>query len=112
MRRFAFGAGFVVLTLPFGGGARQAPHDPWLGEDKLRHFFVSALVQGTAHTVLRANGHDHREAAWTAGAVTLTVGVGKEVWDARRGRIFSWKDLAADGAGGATGAVVMRQVNP
>jgi putative lipoprotein len=112
MRRLAVGAGFVVFVLPFGGAARQAPHDPWLGEDKLRHFFVSAVIQGTAHGVLRANGHDYGEAAWTAGAVTMTVGVGKEMWDARRGRMFSWKDLVADGAGGATGAVVMRQVNP
>lgn len=105
---------FALFVLPFGGGPSQAPpaRDAWFGVDKAKHFAVSAVVQSVGHTVLRANGRDHREAAWTAGALTLVVGVGKEVWDAQQGRIFSWKDLAADGAGGATGAVVMRQVHP
>lgn len=102
----------AIFAIPFGGPPRQAPHDPWFGTDKAKHFVVSAVVQSATHSVLRANHHDYREAAWTAGAVTLTVGVGKEMWDARQGRIFSWKDLAADGAGGVAGAVVMRQVNP
>lgn len=108
--------GFTIMllagSLSFGGPKREPPADRWLGRDKAKHFVVSALLQGTTHAVLRANGRDYREASLTAGAVTLGVGVGKEVWDARRGRVFSWKDLAADAAGGGSGAVVMRQVSP
>jgi putative lipoprotein len=102
----------AFLVIPFGGGPSAPPRDSWFGIDKAKHFAVSAVLQGVGHSVLRANGYGFREAAWTAGAFTVTVGVGKEMWDASQGRIFSWKDLAADGAGGATGAVVMRQVNP
>lgn len=105
--------GLTVLTLPFGGPERQgAPRDAWFGVDKAKHFVVSAVIQSAGHSVLRANGYDYREAAWTAAAITMTVGVSKEMWDARQGRIFSWKDLVADAAGGATGAVIVKQVNP
>ncbi|MHB1297753.1 MAG: DUF2279 domain-containing protein [Gemmatimonadaceae bacterium] len=108
-----FAIAFVFSGLPFGAPQpSQAPRDAWFGIDKAKHFAVSAMIQGVGHSVLRANGHEYREAAWTAGAITLGVGIGKELWDARRGRVFSWKDLAADGAGGITGAVVVRQVNP
>ncbi len=106
-----FAIAFVFSGFPFGGPPQEGPRDAWLGIDKAKHFVVSAVVQGVGHSVLRANGHDHREAAWTAAAFTLSVGVGKEMWDASRGRIFSWKDLAADGAGGVTGAVIVRQVH-
>jgi uncharacterized protein YfiM (DUF2279 family) len=44
--------------------------------------------------------------------VTLTVGVGKELWDRHDGGTFSWKDLAADGAGAGAGAVLIRRFAP
>jgi uncharacterized protein YfiM (DUF2279 family) len=105
-----FGLALVLFSGSFGGPQeRAAPEDRWLARDKALHFAVSAVVQGTTHAVLRANGFAYREAAWTAGATTMVVGVGKEVWDRRAGRVFSWKDLAADAAGGGAGAVVMAQ---
>ena len=42
----------------------------------------------------------------------MTVGAGKELWDRHRGRVLSWKDLGADAAGGAVGAVLIRQLAP
>jgi uncharacterized protein YfiM (DUF2279 family) len=106
-----FGLAFVLFTGSFGGPQERAlPQDRWLARDKALHFAISAVVQGTTHSVLRANGFAYREAAWTAGATTLAVGISKELWDRRAGRIFSWKDLAADGLGGGTGAVLMAQV--
>ena len=106
-----FALAFVLSGLPFGGPPRDAPPDRWFGRDKVKHFVVSAVLQGAGHSVLRANGFEYREAAWTAGFATLTVGVGKELWDRRRGRAFSWRDLSVDALGGGTGAVLVRQVD-
>ncbi len=102
----------VLGSFAFGAPPERPPEDRWLASDKAKHFVVSAVIQSAGHTVLRANGRDYREAAWTAGAITLGVGAGKELWDRSRGGPFSWKDLGADALGGGTGAVVIRQVAP
>jgi len=110
-----FKLGIVILagSFSFGGPARdEPPKDRWFGRDKAYHFAASAVIQSVGHAVLRANGRSYRDAAWTAGAVTLTVGVGKELWDRHDGRYFSLKDLAADATGGGSGAVLMRQLAP
>ncbi len=101
---------FVLGSFQFGSAPEQAPRDPWFGKDKLYHFVGSAVIQSAGHTLGRAAGLDYREAAWTAAGITLTVGVAKEVHDRADGRYFSWRDLTADAAGGATGAVVVRQL--
>lgn len=106
-----FALAFVLSGFPFGGPAREAPADPWFGADKLKHFVVSAAIQSAGHSVLRANGFAYREAAWTAGVMTLSVGVGKELWDRRRRGAFSWRDLSADALGGGAGAIVIRQTD-
>ncbi len=107
-----FGLAIVLWSGSFGGPQeRVVPADRWFARDKALHFAVSAVVQGASHAVYRANGFAYRDAAWTAGATTLAVGVGKELWDRRAGRVFSWRDLAADAAGGATGAVAVRQLD-
>jgi uncharacterized protein YfiM (DUF2279 family) len=59
--------------------------------------------------VLRANGRDYGNASRGAALATVSVGVGKELWDRHRQRDFSFRDLAWDGIGGVTGAIVMRQ---
>jgi uncharacterized protein YfiM (DUF2279 family) len=101
----------VLFTGSFGGPQEHSPvNDRWFARDKALHFGVSLVVQGATHSVLRANGFEYRAAAWTAGATTLAVGVSKELLDRRAGRAFSWKDLAADGVGGGTGAALMAQV--
>jgi putative lipoprotein len=106
--------GLVVLfgSFQFGAPPERAPDgDRWFGRDKAYHFAASAAIQSLAHGVLRSTGRDYRTASGVAGATTLTVGVAKEVYDRADGRSFSWKDLAADAAGGVTGAVVVRQVD-
>ncbi len=99
-------------TLTFGGPKRDEPSDRWFARDKLYHFTVSAAIQSVGHSVLRANGHAYRDAAWTAAGVTLSVGVAKELWDRRTGGAFSLKDLGADAAGTGAGAVLIRQLAP
>lgn len=101
---------FLVFTLATGGAPHAAP-DPWFGRDKLLHFTASALIQGAAHAAFRSRSATYAQASWGAAAVTAGAGVGKELWDRRRNRDFSLRDLAWDGIGGAVGAVIVRQVD-
>ena len=101
----------VAGSLSFGGPPRVPP-DRWFARDKALHFTASALIQSLGHSVLRANGHAYRDAAWTAAGITMSIGVAKELWDRHDGRYISLKDLTADAAGAGTGAVLMRQVAP
>jgi putative lipoprotein len=107
-----FALAFVVVGFPFGGPPERPPEDRWFARDKAMHFATSAVLQSVGYTLLRSNGLERRDAAWTAGAATLSVGVGKELWDQRSGGTFSWKDLAADGAGAGAGAVLIRRFAP
>jgi putative lipoprotein len=108
--------GFTLIllagSLSFGGPRRAPPADRWFAKDKFYHFTASALIQSVGHSVLRANGHAYRDAAWTAAGITLGLGVAKELWDRHDGRYVSWRDLGADAAGTGTGAVLVRQVAP
>jgi putative lipoprotein len=106
-----FGLAFVILTGSFGGPQQHvAQPDRWFARDKALHFAASFVIQAATHSVLRANRIAYRDAALTAGMATLTAGVGKEMWDVRQGKPWSWKDLTADAVGGGAGAVVMAQV--
>ncbi len=105
--------GFVLLfgSVQFGAPPERAPEgDRWFGRDKAYHFAASAAIQSVAHGVLRTS-NDYRTASGVAGLTTLAVGISKEIYDRADGRYFSWRDLAADAAGGVTGAVVVRQVD-
>ena len=86
--------------------ARPAP-DAWLGADKLRHFALSGMVQGTGFGVATAAGMDGRSALVAASVATAVVGLGKEVHDRRRGGRFSARDLAWDALGGALWGVLV-----
>ncbi len=103
-----------VLVVALWGAPPQRPPEPrdsWFGRDKMLHCVVSAAVQGATHAALRAGGADYRLASRTAGVVTLTVGIGKELWDRKHGGDPSLKDLAWDGIGGTLGAVSLRQID-
>ncbi len=102
----------LSLWIPGGGGASAGGGghgDSWLGRDKLEHFFVSAFVQSVSYSVLRTARASREEALVGAAAVTMTVGVGKEVHDLRSGEAFSVRDLVWDAAGaGAATALLSR----
>lgn len=102
---------FALIFTLWTHQAPAVPADRWLGRDKLLHFAASAVVQGASHAVLRSNGAGYGGASRGAALVTLSVGVGKEVWDSRRGGDASWRDLAWDAIGGATAAVAVRQAD-
>jgi uncharacterized protein YfiM (DUF2279 family) len=89
----------------------HSARDPWFGRDKLLHFTASMLIQSTAHTVFRARGATFSQASVGAGLMTATAGIGKELWDMQGHGDASLRDLTWDAIGGASGAVMMRQLD-
>ena len=94
----------LLLVFSLTGGPGRRPADGWLGEDKLKHFFTAAFVQGFGYGALRAAGVPHAASLAGATAGTVAVSVGKEVWDAHGHGTASARDLTWDalGAGAAT----------
>jgi uncharacterized protein YfiM (DUF2279 family) len=85
------------------------PRDSWLGTDKIKHFFMAAFVQSAAFSAARALGASGSSAQVIGGLTTSVAGIGREVYDHRKGRIFSVKDLSWDAAGGVTAAALLRR---
>jgi len=102
---------WALVFVLWGNPALPSDRDPWFGRDKVLHFAASALIQGAAHSVLRASGRAYGAASRGAALTTLTVGIGKELWDRHQKRDFSLRDLAWDGIGGVAGAVAVRQID-
>lgn len=72
-------------------------------EDKRLHFVWSFWLTVAGHLV------------WPPGlavAVSLLLGVGKELWDERYGSGFCWLDLVANALGIALGAAFVRLLPP
>lgn len=102
---------FLAFSLLGGSPAPASPGDHWFGPDKFLHFTVSALLQSVTHSALRSRGLSYSQASRAAAGVTLTVGVGKELWDLHRRDDFSLRDLTWDAIGTGTGAVIVRQLD-
>lgn len=98
----------LVLSLWAPGGAGGGG-DSWLSTDKVKHFFVSAFVQSVSYSALRTARVSHDGALAGASALTLLVGVGKEMHDARSGERFSVHDLVWDAAGAGAAAALLSQ---
>lgn len=90
----------LALSFPFA-------MDGWFGADKMKHFFMSAFIQSMAYSSVRAAGASHDGAIVSATAATVGFGVGREIYDGRVKRAFSYKDLVWDGAGLAAGMVLV-----
>jgi uncharacterized protein YfiM (DUF2279 family) len=89
-----------LLSPPATPSASAA--DPWLGRDKLLHLVFSGLwtVSGQ-YTLVNKAGLSERQALPVSAGFTAALGFGKELYDRHRGptRLFSKKDLVADGLG-------------
>lgn len=83
------------------------PGRPIPGPDKVKHFFMSALVQSVSFSIARAAGADRSSAQVAAGISTMSVGLLKEVRDARAGIGFSVPDLFFDAAGALAAAALL-----
>jgi uncharacterized protein YfiM (DUF2279 family) len=87
----------------------SAPRDPWLAQDKARHFAMSFAATAFAYAGARTT-LDPDPAAALAGATALAAGIAKELHDARAGRWFSLPDMAWNAAGVALGLAFVHQI--
>lgn len=76
--------------------------DPLFGPDKAKHVAASFVIFTSAYS-LSDNSSDCRAAA-TAGAITISAGLLKEIHDWKSKGRFSWRDFFWDGVGLALGA--------
>lgn len=88
-----------------GTGAAPSP-DPWLSEDKARHFAVTTALSGGGYGVAAL----YTDKRWLRLAVgfgsALAVGAAKEGYDALGQGDPSWKDMTWNVLGAATGTLI------
>jgi len=98
----------VSRPLPVAVGTR--PRDAWIAEDKLKHGFMSLAVVGFTQASARTVDFDQSAAAVMGVAAGAIAGLGKEWYDRKSGRPFSYRDLIWDSIGIAAGAWLARNV--
>lgn len=100
----------LFLCLSFGRQDAPRPRDPFIGEDKFKHFITSFIVTSLAASGARAAGLDHDSALMVGVGTGAAVGVAKEVRDlGREDATASLNDIVWDLAGvGAAAAVASR----
>lgn len=71
--------------------------DPWISEDKFYHFTATSLIVGSTYHLLycRLNMDEEKGRIASIG-VAISVSILKELYDLKRKRHFSWKDLVYD----------------
>jgi putative lipoprotein len=98
----------IVLACLNGVSAPQpSMRDRWFGPDKVKHFLMSAFIQSATFSAARAAKSSRSNAQVIAGVSSTVFGIGKEIYDRRRARPFSAKDLLWDGAGALTAAALL-----
>ena len=94
---------FAALALLLSTPALGQSADPWFGRDKALHFGLSAGLAGAGY-VGGALVFEEDWAPLASGAgLALSLGIAKELWDLSGRGTASFRDLAWDAAGTATG---------
>lgn len=98
----------LTVILANGGLAQEVKkkaRDPWFGIDKVKHFVVSAALAGAGYYIAHSQLKMRKENARAASAgVTLSIGLGKEIYDRKHSDTgFSRRDLTADAVGCGAG---------
>lgn len=110
------------ITLWAGLGVQKDDYNPWRftrekyfgkdtyagGADKCSHFILSASFVRELGWVYEQQGHSQDQSIALSLGVTLVSGVIQEIGDAFTPYGYSWEDIAADTAGGLTGAFLTR----
>jgi uncharacterized protein YfiM (DUF2279 family) len=86
--------------------ARPAAAEEFFGKDEALHFGFSAGISLGSYGVSTLFLDEPWQRALFAGAFTLSVGAGKEIWDAAGHGDPSWGDFAWDAAGAGIGVAV------
>ena len=103
MRLASFACVASLMLVTSSVWATERDPDPWFAKDKALHASVSGVIASGSYAVgtliFDARGH----ALLAAGALTLTIGAGKELADLAGLGDPSWKDFAWDAIGTAVG---------
>ena len=99
----------MIALLALSVALQAPPGSPWFGADKVKHFFMSALVHSATFSLSRGAGLNHGRSQLVAGASAAAVGVWKEVYDKRSRKPFSVSDLVWDAAGAASAAALLNR---
>jgi uncharacterized protein YfiM (DUF2279 family) len=99
---------FVAITVAAActalcAEAHAAPDDPWFGTDKLLHFSVSAALSGGGYAASALVLEEPPARALAGAGFSLTMGIGKELYDLHTDGDPSMRDLVWDVAGTAVG---------
>jgi putative lipoprotein len=94
------------LVVAPAGPACAADADPWLGRDKALHFGASATIAGGGYGVAALIWDDTGPRLAGGGALAAAAGLGKELYDLGGPGDASWRDLAWDAIGAATGLAI------
>lgn len=105
-----------ALTVLFGGaGAQASEHDPaadeWFGHDKALHFGASAGLALAGYGASAFIWEEPGARLLAGGALALSLGVAKELYDLSGAGHASWKDLTWDVAGTGAGLLVAWMVD-
>ena len=109
MRRLAVAAtvGLALVAGPRAANA-QIPADHWIGADKVKHFFTTALIQSLTYSVIQVTTKAPRSSLlFSASVASAAAGIGKEMYDRRSYGHFSVRDLAWDAAGAGTASLML-----
>ena len=109
MRGLAVAAAIALaLMLAPREAAAQRPADHWIGVDKVKHFFTTALIQSLAYSVTQVTTRGSRSSLLLSASVaSAAAGIGKEMYDRRSYGHFSVRDLAWDAAGAGAASLML-----
>lgn len=82
------------------------PSDTFLGADKVKHFMMSAFIEAIGFNSLQAANVDRGASLGAATALTLGIGVARELHDGRTKGLFSLGDLTWDTLGTAAALLI------
>lgn len=99
----------LILIIAFSGCATTPPvqhDDPWFGEDKVAHFFLSGLAGAAIAKAAKENGQDNCDAALIGIGITMSLGAAKESYDKHHKKTFySSHDMFWNLAGSTLGSL-------
>ena len=101
----------IAAAAPLAAQRNEAAYanDRWYGEDKVKHFAVSAAITGMAYGGSRVV-FDRDESVGVAVGTSAVAGVLRELHDHRLGKPFSVRDLVWDALGIAAGYLYIREI--
>ena len=83
-------------------------NDKWLGKDKLKHFIASLYSAGFAEWyAYHQYGLSRHQSRRSGFAMSVSMGICKELYDKKTKEQFSWKDIIFDLLGALCGVLLL-----